>query len=83
MAACDYTLLGEELFAASAYLSGEPAQLGMLKGQDFGKLAAMILVLIGCVLATWDSVSPVGKNADGRDLPRRTQWITDTVLKGG
>ena len=83
VAACDYTLLGEELFAASAYLSGEPAQLGMLKGQDFGKLAAITLVLIGCVLATWDSVSPLGKNSDGQVRPLRTQWITDTVLKGG
>ncbi|HTI50244.1 MAG TPA: DUF6754 domain-containing protein, partial [Planctomycetaceae bacterium] len=33
VAACDYTLIGEELFAASAYLSGEPDQLGSLKGQ--------------------------------------------------
>ncbi len=83
VAACDYTLLGEELFAASAYLSGEPAQLGMLKGQDFGKLAAIILVLAGCVLATWDSISPRGKNTEGQNMPRRSQWITDTVLKGG
>ena len=58
VAACDYTLLGEELFAASAYLSGEPAQLGMLKGQDFGKLAAMMLIVVGCLIATWDAVSP-------------------------
>ena len=36
--ACDYTLIGEEFFAASAYLSGEPDQLGSLKGQDFGKI---------------------------------------------
>ena len=83
VAACDYTLLGEELFAASAYLSGEPAQMGMLKGQDFGKLAAMVLVVIGCLIATWDAVSPRGQDADGKDLPRRGQWITDTVLKGG
>ncbi len=38
VAACDYTLIGEEFFAASAYLSGEPDQLGSLKGQDVGKL---------------------------------------------
>ena len=34
---CDYTLLGEELYAASAYLSREPRLLGSLKGQDIGK----------------------------------------------
>ncbi|MDD3282956.1 MAG: hypothetical protein PHY41_05730, partial [Candidatus Cloacimonetes bacterium] len=35
---CDYTLIGEELFAASAYLSKDPQQMGSLKGHDFGKL---------------------------------------------
>jgi Domain of unknown function (DUF6754) len=52
IAACDYTLIGEELFAASAYLSNDPMQLGSLKGQDMGKLIAMLAVLIGVVLAT-------------------------------
>jgi hypothetical protein len=80
VAACDYTLLGEELFAASAYLSGEPAQLGMVKGQDIGKLAAMILIVVGCALATWDSISPVPASADGVTV-KRAHWITD-VLKG-
>lgn len=52
VAACDYTLIGEELFAASAYLSGEPKQLGSLKGQDVGKMIAMAAILIGCGLFT-------------------------------
>jgi len=47
VAACDYTLLGEELYAASAYLSQEPVQLGSLKGQDFAKLIFVIVVIIG------------------------------------
>ena len=38
VASCDYTLLGEELFATSAYLSGDPVQVGSLRGQDFSKL---------------------------------------------
>ena len=40
--ACDYCLIGEELYAASAYLSREPRLLGSLKGQDAGK---MVLIL--------------------------------------
>lgn len=52
IAACDFTLIGEELFAASAYLSGEPKQLGSLKGQDFGKGIAMIFVVVGTIAAT-------------------------------
>ncbi|MBL7085496.1 MAG: hypothetical protein ISS28_00140 [Candidatus Cloacimonetes bacterium] len=50
VAACDYTLIGEELFAASAYLSNEPAQLGSLKGQDVGKAIIIITFLAGIVL---------------------------------
>lgn len=47
---CDYTLIGEELYAASAYLSRDPQQLGSLKGHDFGKLLVIILVLTGIVM---------------------------------
>ena len=57
IAACDYTLIGEELFAASAYLSHDPMQLGSLKGQDIGKLIAMIAIFIGASLATVAEVS--------------------------
>ena len=52
VAACDYTLIGEELFAASAYLSNEPRQLGSLKGQDVGKFIAMVAIAVGVVAAT-------------------------------
>jgi hypothetical protein len=52
VAACDYTLIGEELFAASAYLSNEPKQLGSLKGQDVGKLIAMAAIIVGVIAAT-------------------------------
>lgn len=47
VAACDYTLIGEEFFAASAYLSGEPDQLGSLKGQDVGKLIVAVGIIAG------------------------------------
>jgi len=52
VAACDYTLIGEEFFAASAYLSGEPEQLGSLKGQDVGKVLVAIFMVVGVGLAT-------------------------------
>jgi len=51
--ACDYTLIGEELFAASAYLSGEPKLVGSLKGADFMKILIIVLVLAGCLLETF------------------------------
>jgi fumarate reductase subunit C len=49
---CDYTLIGEELYAASAYLSKEPVQVGTLRGQDIGKTIIMSAIIIGTVLAT-------------------------------
>ncbi len=53
VAACDYTLIGEELFAASAYLSREPKLLGSLKGQDIGgKLVFLTLALIFIAIVT-------------------------------
>ena len=51
--ACDYTLMGEELYAASAYLSREPVMTGGLKGQDFIKMVIVVLVIIGVLLVTF------------------------------
>ena len=48
--ACDYTLIGEELYAASAYLSGEPKLVGSLKGADLMKIAIVTTVAVGCLL---------------------------------
>lgn len=48
--ACDYTLIGEELYAASAYLSREPLLLGSLKGQDYGKVLTLTVITLGSAL---------------------------------
>ncbi len=52
VAACDYTLIGEELFAASAYLSKNPREVGSLKGQDMLKLVIIAVTVIGTLLVT-------------------------------
>ncbi|MDM7916654.1 MAG: hypothetical protein QUU85_15530, partial [Candidatus Eisenbacteria bacterium] len=49
--ACDYTLMGEELYAASAYIAREPLMLGALKGQDAAKLLMMILLIGGTIVS--------------------------------
>ncbi|RKX21545.1 MAG: hypothetical protein DRP35_04025 [Candidatus Zixiibacteriota bacterium] len=54
VAACDYTLIGEELFAASSYLSKEPKLLGSLKGQDIGKGVILVALIIGMLLETFN-----------------------------
>ena len=48
--ACDYTLIGEELYAATAYLSKEPMFLGSLRGQDWGKVIIFAMLALGLVL---------------------------------
>lgn len=53
IAACDYALLGEEIYAASAYLSREPILVGCLIGQDWAKMIGVLLILAGAVLATF------------------------------
>ena len=58
VAACDYTLIGEEFFAASAYLSGEPDQLGTLQAQDSGKVAVMTFMVLGSAIATAAMLMP-------------------------
>ena len=59
VAATDYTLIGEELYAASAYLSQEPAQIGPLKAQDYAKVVIIVIIIVGILaltLAHWDGI---------------------------
>jgi len=60
--ACDYTLIGEELYAASAYLSGDPKLVGGLKGADLIKIVIIVVIVVGCILET-------------RNLHWLTQWM--------
>ena len=48
--ACDYTLIGEEFFTASAYLSKKPELVGSIKGQDIVKLLVMATMVLSLVL---------------------------------
>ena len=76
VAACDYTLIGEEFFAASAYLSGEPDQLGSLRGQDVGKVVVAVTLLFGCCVAT--AASAFGPDNIFHDI---LTYLKDTVLQ--
>ncbi len=52
IAACDYCLIGEEIYSAGAYLSKDAEMIGSLAGQDMGKLLAIVLIILGTLLAT-------------------------------
>jgi hypothetical protein len=48
---CDYTLIGEELYAGAVYLSRQPLMLGALKSQDYAKVLLIAAMLAGIVLS--------------------------------
>ncbi len=54
IAACDYTIIGEELYAVSAYLSREPNLLAQLKASDLLKVGILGIVIIGAALSFFD-----------------------------
>jgi hypothetical protein len=47
---CDYTVIGEEYFAAGAYLSTEPQARATLASQDIIKATVAGMILVGTVL---------------------------------
>jgi hypothetical protein len=41
--------MGEELYAATAYLGRDPLFLGSLKGQDWSKAAIILALIVGTI----------------------------------
>jgi len=60
--ACDYTLIGEEFFAASAYLSQKPDLLGIVKGQDIVKIVMLIMIIGGTLLRLFHDLGAINFN---------------------
>lgn len=71
--ACDYTLIGEELYAASAYLGREPILLGSLKAQDYAKAAFVICALVGFLLLVLGDAT----NSDKFDWFKQLFYVAD------
>jgi len=74
VAACDYTLIGEEFFAASAYLSQEPPILASVKAADWLKLVLLPLMILGVVLATVAALS-------GPELMKPCSYILELLTE--
>ena len=71
--ACDYTLMGEELYAASAYLSRQPLLVAQLRGQDIAKSIIAAVMVAGVAAATYAAVT-TGALADAAQA--FVQWFT-------
>lgn len=54
IAACDYVLISDEFYAASAYLSRQPVLVGALIGQDWVKLGLMTMVVGGLFVNSFE-----------------------------
>lgn len=62
LASCDYTIIGDEFYAASAYLTREPTLLGSLVGQDIGKGMLLLMIVVGTLTAVrGTALYPVSK----------------------
>lgn len=58
--ACDYTLIGEELFAASGYLSGDRSILASIRAQDILKLIIVVYLIVATISVTVSTLSGNG-----------------------
>jgi len=53
--ACDYVILGDEMFAAGAYFGRNYIHLGSLRGEDLIKGICLALAIVGAVMVTFGS----------------------------
>lgn len=74
ISACDYTLIGEELYGVSAYLTREPVQLGSLYGQDRAKLVVFLIIVVGIGIATYNSWAAASGGTPIPNVERLILW---------
>lgn len=60
--ACDYCLIGEEIYVAGAYLGQDRVRLATIVVQDWGKQFTLIIIVLGVIAATIGSFTGVKTN---------------------
>lgn len=83
IAACDYVLIGDEFYAASAYLTRQPVLTGSLVGQDWSKILFMLLILVGALTTSFQVMGKTTtERADGEEktIPERQVKPGDTIF---
>lgn len=50
VAACDYTMIGEELYAGAAYVSRDPVIMGTVVAQDIVRVSLYVIILLGGIV---------------------------------
>lgn len=88
IACCDYVLIGDEFYAASAYLSRQPVLTGSLVGQDWSKISLGLLILMGSIwtclnlgIGSANTTSQVKANGSWTlQVPPKTTTSHDTTM---
>ncbi len=83
IAACDYVLIGDEFYAASAYLTRAPVLVGSLIGQDWSKVAIAATVFFGMLTTSVQMLGTTTREKkDGKfvDIRSRPVKKSDTFL---
>ncbi|MBD3297194.1 MAG: hypothetical protein GF341_00930 [candidate division Zixibacteria bacterium] len=65
LVACDFTLIGEELFAASGIVSGDRRILSAIMGQDWLRYLIITLIIVGAALVAFD-MTDIGTAISGQ-----------------
>ncbi len=58
-AVCDMNLIGEEIYAVGAYINQTPQMLASMATQDYFKVAGIVFILLGTILATLGMATPL------------------------
>ena len=59
VAACDYALIGEEIYAAAAYLTKDPVRIATIVAEDWAKFFVAGLLVLGAVLKTFGGLEVI------------------------
>ncbi len=79
IAACDYVLISDEFYAASAYLTKEKVFLGSIVGQDWCKLLVIFFILLGVLVNSFAKVLPLWR---GESSPAESKLPMYRFLDG-
>jgi hypothetical protein len=47
VASCDYLILGDEMFAANAYVTQDEQQISNIAGQDIVRIIVLLIMILG------------------------------------
>jgi hypothetical protein len=86
VASCDYVLIGDEFYAATAYLTREPTLLGSMVGQDYVKMLLLFLLVLGILMGMigWVFQMPLYLNIFGsKDLEHFMDYFQQVAPAGG